>query len=208
MPQRSQIASQLLEEPGPQWFDAMMQAIARCAPTVVRVFARLDHALPQGVDRETLAGRIILHAARVACSEDWSTGELETRTEATVMECIANELDGVRTPVALGLADGGKQGCSPYAEGGGRRRLAVMRALDRLDGVRLQVLALILQEGLSVAETALVLGLPEWRVHQECAQAVGQIRRQVCGDEEAADMPPTAAPRWFLEAITAGGEAT
>jgi DNA-directed RNA polymerase specialized sigma24 family protein len=204
MPQRPQIGPPLFEKPGVQWFDAMMQAIARCAPTVVRVFAKLDHALPQGVDRETLAGRIILHAAQTACSEAWSAGELETRTEATVMECIANELDGVTTPLALGLADD--------SSAGPQQRLAVLRALNRLDGARLQVLALILQEGLSIAETALVLGLPEWRVHPECAQAVGQIRRQVCGTEGASpdtvDASQTAPPRWFLEAAIAGGEGT
>jgi DNA-directed RNA polymerase specialized sigma24 family protein len=210
MPQRSQLTLPPLQQQGPQWFDAMLQAIARCAPTVVRVFARLDQALPQGMDRETLAGRIILQAARAACAEDWNAGELDARTEATAMECIANEFDGLRAPVELGLGGQGKLGSSPYLEGADpQRRMAVMRALDRLEGVRLQVLALILQEGLSIGEAALVLGLPEWRVHQECAQAVGQIRRQISGEDEPATTAPriAAGPRWSVETAAAAGEA-
>lgn len=90
------------------------------------------------------------------------------------MECIATEQDD-RIPQT--------------GEGEGREadvqalRDRVAEALAGLDTLRLRVLALILQEGLSVAETAHVLDLPEWRVHQECAQAVGQIRRLVCAAE-------------------------
>ena len=181
----------LTAESDTAWYEAMMRAIARCAPVVVRAFAKLNGEMSGSLDRNTLAGRVILLAAETACSEGWGCDEFETRAEATVMECIATEFEGIS-------ACGVHESLGPATP---RRRLAVLQALEHLDDLRLQVLALIVQEGLTVPEVASVLGLPEWRVHQECAQAVGQIKRQVC----AVDSESTSGPRWFVEPTMAGG---
>ncbi len=49
-------------------------------------------------------------------------------------------------------------------------------------GLRLRVLALILHENLSVAETAAALAIPERRVREACAGAIKRIRERVCDE--------------------------
>ena len=179
-------------EPDAAWYEAMMRAISRCAPVVVRTLAGLEGGAHDRPDRDVLAGQVILHTAEVACHERWSCAEFETKAEAIVMQCLAAEYDAIAGPAIRGA-------CAPPTPG---RRLTILRALDHLDDLRLQVLALIVQERLTVPETAGVLGLPEWRVHQECAQAMEHIQRQLRACQADPDHPGAASP------AATGGECT
>jgi DNA-directed RNA polymerase specialized sigma24 family protein len=165
------------DERSTQWIESMTEAIARCAPGVVAVLARAGPNLAQDTDLPTFAGQVILRVAEVACAQGWAAHEFQRKVEAAAMECIAAAPDEM-TLLQFDRRHPGDAGVALVRE-------EVLAALRHLDTLRLQVLALILQEGLSVTETALVLGLPEWRVHQECAAAVGQIRRQVAAADYA-----------------------
>ncbi len=171
----------------------MVEAVRRCAPVAVSVLARKGDLIPEDTDRETLAGQAILIAAQAACSEAWGDEDLERRAEAKIMECIAGDIEGFRAGTAR------ERQAPAQSAGSAGLQPQVLRALEALDTLRLQVLALIVQEDLSIPEAALVLGLPEWRVHQECAAAVGQIRRQVFGAGEDTEY---AAPE-LLPAVVA-----
>ena len=155
----------------------MTEAIARCAPGVVAALARAGPDLAEDTDLPTFAGQVILRVAETACAQGWAEHEFQRKVEAAAMECIATDPDEMASlqPDRQQSADLGAV----------LVREEVLAALRHLETLRLRVLALILQEGLSVTETALVLGLPEWRVHQECAAAVGQIRRQVAAADYA-----------------------
>lgn len=152
-----------------KWVHQMSQAISRCAPDVVGAMARSSEELPDDTDAGAFAGSVMLRIAEAACYEQWTNDEFQRKSEAIIMECIAGGPEDLPTvPIA-----------APRRSGSPEMRAEVIRALGKLDTLRLRVLALILQEGLSVTETAQVLGEPEWRVHQELADAVGQIRRQM-----------------------------
>lgn len=149
----------------------MMSGIERVAPAVVNALAVAGETPPGDVDRSSFAGEVILQVAEAAHVENWGDDEFQQKAEAKTIECIATGAE--EFPISPGGAMTGQ------SNGGPETRAEVLAALANLGTLRLRVLALILQEGLNVAETAAVLGLPEWRVHQECADAVGQIRRQV-----------------------------
>jgi len=141
--------------------------IARCAPAVVGVLARAPGAVPPDADPGTVAGQIILHVAERACTERWPEPEFDRKARLAAMECIAA---GVEEPLAAHLP--------PLPEDATLREQLV-NLLEGLGPVRLQILALLLQEGLSVAETAQVIGLPAWRVEEECAHAARELRQRL-----------------------------
>lgn len=149
------------------WIEAMNAMIARCAPVVVGVLARAPGAVPADADPGTVAGQIILHVAERACKEHWPDPEFDRKARLATMECIAA---GVEEPLL---------GCLPQLPGDEAYREQILAVLEGLGPVRLQILALLLQEGLSVAETAHVIGLPRRRVEEECARAAGQLHRQL-----------------------------
>lgn len=152
-----------------EWVEAMNGMIARCAPVVVGVLARAPGAVPPHADCGMVAGQLILQVAERACAEQWAEPELERKARLTAMECIAA---GVEEPL--------NPGCfQELPTGGVALREELVRALESLGPVRLQILALLLQEGLSVAETAQVIGLPRCRVEEECMQAAMELRQQL-----------------------------
>ncbi len=152
-----------------KWVSDMSVAIGKCAPAVVGAMARSGKQLPDDVDPGAFAGQVMLRIAERACHERWGSDEFHRKAETIIMECIAGGPEDLPTvPASV-----------PRRAGSPEERAEVIKALGRLDTLRLRVLALTLQEGLSVAETATVLGEPEWRIHQELADAVGQIRRQM-----------------------------
>lgn len=158
------------------WVEAMSAMIARCAPVVVGVLARAPGAVPPDADRGTVAGGIILQVAERACGEQWAERELERKARLATMECIAA---GVEDPLG--------PGCVPQLPAdAAAEREELVRVLEGLGPVRLQILALLLQEGLSVAETAQVVGLPRRRIEDECAHAARELGLRLAAGECAA----------------------
>ena len=78
------------------------------------------------------------------------------------MECIAATQDEATTEN------------SP--SGDGLRRHNLLQALKRLGPLQVRILALVLQDGLSLAEVAAHVGIPERAVRREYAEALGIIR--------------------------------
>lgn len=163
------------EQGSGDWVEAMSAMIARCAPVVVGVLARAPGAMPPDADRGTVAGGIILQVAERACGEEWTERELERKARLATMECIAA---GIEEPLGPGRV--------PQLPADAATREELVRVLESLGPVRLQILALLLQEGLSVAETAQVVGLPRRRIEDECAHAVRELGLRLATDECAA----------------------
>jgi DNA-directed RNA polymerase specialized sigma24 family protein len=147
----------------------MNQTIARCAPVVVGVLARAPGAVPPDADYGMAAGSLILQVAERACAEQWPEPDFERKARLAAMECIAAS---VEEPLRTGCLHNLPAGSVVLRE-------ELARALESLGPVRLQILALLLQEGLSITETAQVIGLPRWRVEDECAQVALELRQQL-----------------------------
>lgn len=166
----------MLPSEASQVTDEMVAAVERCAPAVVAAMARGSSRLVAGTDRESLLGQLLLKVAERACAEHWPAEDYEKRAEAFTLECLGADLqEGSLAPSLVKLV-----GVEPRAQ----TRSRVLSVLEELDTLRLQVLALLLQEKLSLAETAQVLGMPEKQVREECVRALEQIRGVVLGTED------------------------
>jgi len=152
--------------------DDIMSCISRAAPVVVEALADAGDAGYVGPDRDVFAGQLILDVAETATAESWPEDEFDAKARTRALAYLAQDGEaGLLDPLEAEPLPCRRE---PIA------RAEVMDTLARLDSLRLKILALILQEGLSINETAAVLDLPQWRVKQECASAVGQIHERSC----------------------------
>jgi DNA-directed RNA polymerase specialized sigma24 family protein len=153
----------------------MDHAIQRCAPLVVRAIARFATGLPNEPDLSALAGHVIVSVATAACAERWTEADFETRSADTITRALDLSLDD--TPLVAAFS-----GLRDRAPGPLRR--AVCETLDTTDPAELQLLGLILNEGLSAAEVAGILGCSVDEVHEGCRQAVARIRQCLAVQEQ------------------------
>ncbi|MEN6347300.1 MAG: hypothetical protein ABFE16_18520 [Armatimonadia bacterium] len=157
----------MLPSEASQVTDEMMAAVERCAPAVVAAMARGSDCLAAGTDRESLVGQLLLKVAERACSEHWPAEGYERRAETLTLEYLGADLqDGLGALGSVRLV-----GVQPTPQ----MRSRVLSVLEELDTLRLQVLALLLQEELSLAETAQVLGIAPEQVREECLRVLEQI---------------------------------
>jgi DNA-directed RNA polymerase specialized sigma24 family protein len=164
------------DSPDRRWVDRMDHAIQRCAPLVVRSMARFATGLPNEPDLSALAGHVIISVATAACAERWTEADFETRTEGTIARALDLDLDAPPLPTAFSGLRG---------HGRGPIRRAVGEALDSAAPGELQLLSLILNEGLSAAEVAGVMGCTVDEVHEGCRQAVARIRERLAVPEQS-----------------------
>jgi hypothetical protein len=166
----------MLQSSDGRWADRMDRAIQRCAPLVVRSIARFATGLPNEPDLSALAGHVIISVATVACAEGWTEADFLSRTEDT----IARALDLSPGDSPLGAAHETLPAHDP-----GPLHRAVREALDGADPCELQLLGLIVTEGLSAAEVAHVLGWSVDQVHESCREAVARIRERLLMQEQS-----------------------